>query len=248
MTGESRKKKEEIEVKGRPENAVPAQASDAAHDHSKKDSALVVALVVLAILLVAVFFLPKLFIGPPATLEDLHSLNFEGKLSSDEGYVYNGQYSFVKKDGLWYLLLNVPAIGRSYNIPFHYGPREVADILPAGIINKSTLDQYRNFFITFDPLDQDLQYIAASVGESNAVFINVFSKNIIPACTRNETSACVGRPIVNCNSTASPVFYFASEEETNLIYLSNCAIISGKGTEIFRATDRMIFDFLGIMQ
>src|SRR3989344_6458707 len=58
-------------------------------------------------------------------IDDLHQQNLDGKLDSDEGYVYNG-YSFVKADGLWWTEVEVK--DRIIKIPLHYGPREVEHI------------------------------------------------------------------------------------------------------------------------
>jgi hypothetical protein len=101
--------------------------------------------------------------------------------------------------------------------------------------------------MTFDPTDAHLNYIAVSTAETDMVVIQVFGKGVIASCLNNESLACVNRPIVGCDSTDAPVFYFASEENTSVLYLDNCIIVSGDRDNLLRATDRMLFDFLGIM-
>ncbi len=213
-----------------------------------KDTVLLYAIIVLFLAVGAMLVVPKLVVTEEnLSLDELHERNMQGKLDPKKGYVYNQQYSFVFFDGLWYGLIPSARIEKIFSIPFHYGPREVEHITPVGTLNRSNLDRYSNFFNTFYPLDDDLGYIAASTAEANSVFTQAFGKGVIGSCTTNESSGCTGRPIVQCNSTDAPVFYFSSEDETNVIYLDNCAIISGKGEELFKATDRMLFDLLGII-
>jgi hypothetical protein len=201
------------------------------------------------ILIIALFFLiPKIIPDNSVlTLDELHSLNFQGKLSEEKGYLYNNVYSFVKYDELWYTQLKAPEGDTVYNVPFHFSPKDVEHIKPQGMLNHSTLDRYPAFYMTFDPEDDNLNYIAASTGETVRIFIEAFGKKVIGSCARNATKACATRPIINCSSTSAPVFYFASEEQTNLLYLDNCVIISGNKEELFKATDRMLFDLMGII-
>lgn len=216
--------------------------------HKGKDHVIIYASIFLVLLFFSIFFLPKLIVpSGELSLDELHSRNLEGKLSPDKGYVYNGLYSFVLFDGLWYTQLVTSGGATQYNIPFHHGPKEVENISIYGQLNYSNLDKYKNFFMTFDPDDDDLSYIAASTSESNFVFIQVFGKGVIGSCTKNATG-CEDRPKVKCNSTSAPVFYFGSEDETNVLYIDNCVIIAGKERELFKATDRMLFDLLGIME
>ena len=212
----------------------------------KKDRILFYALVIVLVLGVSIFLLPTLFISKPLSLDELHQKNVNDKLDKNEGYLYNG-HSFVFYDGLWYGLIAAPDLGKVFSIPFHYGPREVAEIIPDGKFNGTIFNSYQSFFMTFDPLDEDLQYIAGSIGETNGVLINAFGKNVVGACSKNTTDACHERPIVDCDSTPTPVIYFLSENATSVVYDGNCAIISGNDKEIFRATDRMLFDILGII-
>ena len=100
--------------------------------------------------------------------------------------------------------------------------------------------------MTFDPYDDHLNYIAAATSETDAILLNVFGKGVFASCTKNSTD-CQDAFIVQCNSTDAPVFYFASEEVTAILYLDNCIIVSGNEQELFKATDRMLFDLLGII-
>ncbi|MCK5282833.1 MAG: hypothetical protein KAK00_05475 [Nanoarchaeota archaeon] len=213
-----------------------------------KDSIFIYAAIFIILILCLIIFLPKIIPGnSQLTLEELHKRNLEGRLPPDKGYIYNGLHSFVFAEGLWHTQLTNPSGTTLFNLHFHFSPRDVESIIPVGTLNLSNLDRYQNFFMTFDPTDEDLAYIAASIGEIDFPLVQVFGKGVISACTNNENTACQGRPIVQCNSTDAPVFYFASEDETNLIYLDNCVIISGRQEGLFKATDRFLFELLGIM-
>lgn len=234
-------------VKKSSKNSIPGQESNSDRKETN-DNLIYYALAFIILLLFAVIFVPKLFPRSQLTIEELHQKNLQGKLPPDKGYVYNG-YSFVFYDRLWHTQMQVQqgGIAKQYNMHFHFSPRDIEHIIPQGSLNRSNLNRYKNFFMTFNPLDEDLAYIAASISESNFVFIQVFGKGVIASCTNNESPACFDRPIVQCNSTTAPVFYFASEEETSLLYLNNCVVMAGKKEELFKAADRMLFDLLGIM-
>mgnify|MGYP006293984465 CR=1 FL=1 len=236
-------------MEGKEEQGANAEEKQEDQETQNKgsDRALILTVAVLALIVLAIIFLPRFFEPEPKTLMELHQLNLEGKLSADEGYVYGGEHSFVKFDNLWYLLLTAPEIERFFNIPFHYGPKEVEDIRPQGVFNSSNLNAHDTFYMLIDPEDEYGGYIGASILEADGVFIQAFGKTVTDACTNNVSYSCHNRPILSCNATSAPVFYFASENRTNLLYLDNCAIISGQKEELFRATDRMLFDLLGIM-
>jgi hypothetical protein len=213
------------------------------------DKMFVYASVVIVGIIIGLFLVPKLILPQSrVSLDELHMKNLEGKLPPDKGYLYRGIHSFVLFDNMWYTQVATPQGTRLFNIPFHYSPRDVEDIEPEGFLNYPALDAHHTFYMTFDPTDDDLNYIAVSTGESVRPFIDVFGKAITGSCTKNETIGCVGRPIVDCDTTDAPVFYFATEEQTKLLYLDNCIIISGTKEEMLRATDRMLFDLLGIMR
>lgn len=214
-----------------------------------KDSVLFYAILFVVMAVIMIIFIPKLIPHSQETLDSLFQKNLEGKLGPEKGYMYNGVYSFVFYDGLWYTQLKTPSNTKLFNIPFHYSPRDLENISPVGYLNTSSFDDFENFFITFDPIDENLNYIGVAVGETDAVLINVFGKGVIPACTRNETAACQAQPIVECNaSTEFPVIYFASENSTNLLYMNKCIVVAGNREGLLKAADRMLYSMLGIMK
>jgi len=194
-----------------------------------------------------IFIVPKLLPDTDLSLDGLHERNMNGKLDPEEGFMHNGIYSFVRYDGLWYTRVSTPNGATQFNIPFHFSPTEVADVPLAGSLNYSALDAYKNFFVTFDPEDDGLNYIGVSIGEADQILIKVFGKGVVPACTKNLTAGCTDRPIVDCEATKKvPVFYFAHGEEENVLFLNNCIIVTGTEEGLFKATDRMLYHLLNI--
>ncbi len=209
------------------------------------DKVMIYTILVIALVAIAIIFIPKLMVNYSVMgLDELHQKNLEGKLPKEKGYMYDDAYSFVFYDNLWYGQVATPSGTNVYDIPFHFGPRDVDSIKIEGELNYTKLDEYQSFYVAFDPSDPDLNYIALSIGEADAVLINVFSKGVVAACTKNETNACSSRPIVNCSSTKAPIFIFDADEETAVKYDDNCILISGKKEGIVKATDRMLFDML----
>lgn len=202
-----------------------------------------------AIILIIAFIISfKLFEGDkePKTIDDLHSLNLKGKLKPNQGYIYN-QYSFVFANGLWYTQVQNKAGTTLFGIPLHYGPRDLESIPVEGELNYSLFDSERGVYITFDPLGQNLNYVALAVGEFDQNIIKAFNKIPVAACDKNETKACFTRPIITCNNTNKPVLYLQQKTETKVVYENNCIIVQGIGPEIVKATNRLLLNLYGIM-
>jgi hypothetical protein len=216
-------------------------------ERKKSDKVLFITLLIIAGIFLLLIAFPRFFTKDALSLEEMHQRNLQGTLSPEQGYIYADKYSFVLFDGLWYGLITAPEIEKVYSIPFHYGPREVQDIIPVGFLNRSSLNDYDTFHMLIDTSDEDGGFIGASILESANVFLTAYGKKVKDACTSNDSANCAGRPILACENSTSPVFYFASEDLTSVLYLDKCIIMSGRQTELLRAADRMLFDLLGIM-
>jgi hypothetical protein len=219
------------------------------HKGKNKDIIIIYSALIIFVIVISIIFFPKLINRDTSySLDELHSKNLQGKLSDEGGYMHDGLYSFVKYDGLWYTQIVNPAGDTLFNIPFHYRPDEVAYIPISGSLNRTNLDRWKSFFMTFDPLDDDLGHIGVAIGETDGIVIKVFGKGVIGSCTSDEVEGCKGVPIVKCNSTDAPVFYFKSEPIADITYENNCIIVSGAKDGLLKATDRMLFDILGIIK
>jgi len=202
---------------------------------------------VVAAFIVVFLFFKNVAVERPQTIEDLHALNLQGKLDPEEGYVYN-QFSFVELDGLWYTLIQNPTGTEQYSIPLHYGPRELEGIQAAGRLDDPLFNEEIEYFITFDPEGENLQYVALAVSEFDQNIIKVLGKLPVAACSENKTLPCQTRPIMMCDNTDRPVVYFKQKSPAQVIYDSNCIVVQGNGTDLVRATDRLLYGFYGIMQ
>jgi len=211
----------------------------------KKSDKILIYSLILIILFFAIFFAFRFFNKVEIkTLDDLHSLNLNGKLKPEQGYIYNG-FSFVFYDDLWNT--KVQQEDTVFYISLHYSPKELEDISLAGQINATLFDSSDFIYYTFDPLLSDQRYVALSAGEFVRSIIAAFNKIPKAACDKNETKACSRVPILTCNNTNLPLVYFKHESPTKVIYDKNCLIAQGEGLEIVRATDRMLLNIYGIM-
>lgn len=212
------------------------------------DWALIISIITIVIILALIISLQSVQKETPKTIDDLHSLNLAGKLKPDQGYVYN-EYSFVFANGLWYTQYQAQTGTEKtlINIPLHYAPKALEDIPIEGKLNGTLFNSEKGIYITFDPLGQNLNYVALAVGEFDQNIIKAFSKIPVAACDKNETAACSARPIITCDNTDKPVLYLQQKPETKIIYNNNCIIVQGIGPEIVRAIDRLLLKLYGMM-
>lgn len=210
------------------------------------DWILIAAVAVIVVILVSLFILKNFQKEEPKTIDDLHTLNLQGKLKPEQGYLYNG-YSFVYANGLWYTQVQNKAGTSLFGIPLHYGPNDLIDVPIEGYLNSTLFDSTNSIYITFDPLGSNLNYVALAIGEFDQNIIKAFNKMPIASCDKNETTACSDRPIITCDNTNMPVLYIQQEPEARIIYSNNCIIAQGQGPEIVRAIDRLLLNLYGIM-
>lgn len=183
----------------------------------------------------------------PLTIEELHDLNFKGKLKKEQGYVYKGVYSFVRVDGFWYTALQSQSGRTSYSFAFRYSPNELDGIPVRGILDNDLFNNASEYYITFNPTAQNLSYTVLAVNDYNQHMLNVFGKTPIPACDRNETAACWSRPIITCEEKKSVVVYVRDSDAAGVDFSGNCITISGRGFDQVRGVDRVLYKFYNIM-
>lgn len=159
-----------------------------------------------------------------------------------DNYLYKN-FEFSKINGLW--TTDVQVGNKVITIWLHHGPREVSDLSINGTL-------YTSFdkgpvYITFNPLDERKEMIALSAGELSLNIVNGVQRQVIAACTINETNACSKLPIVNCDDQDRPIIYLKQSNTTAITFNQNCITIEGDGEELVRATDRLILLWYGIM-
>ena len=210
------------------------------------DNVIIWATTLIVIMLLSIFSI-RFFIteDEPLTIEEATSLCLAGELDKDVCYIYKGGYVFVKLDNLWYT--RIESEGIQVGIPLHFHPGHLENISITGSYNHTLFSMSDYFYITFDPLGTELQYVALATAEFDRNMLAAFGKTPIAACSINETEACKDRPILNCTNTDEPLVYMKQNEEPSIVLQDNCIKIQGQGPGLVKATDRMLLSFYEIM-
>ena len=217
------------------------------HNTQSTDRALIISIIVILALFSLFFVVYKIMNISQAvkTIQELHEENLKGKLDADEGYIYNG-YSFVKANGMWFSQVQRFRTRDVYNVQFHYGPRDLENVAVAG--NISGFKEFNGTYVAFDPSAKDFKYTALASAELSLNLAQVFNILPVAACTQNLTKACYTRPIVNCSSSTRPVIYIENADKPAVIRENNaCIRVMGNGTDLVKATDRLLFEWFGFM-
>ena len=250
---EYEKKKSEVEEM--PEQKVEEKKEKVGEAKFRSDVILIIGVVLLVIFLGALFSLRLLTQEKPETIDDLHKLNFKGKLKPDQGYLYKDVYSFVKYDEVWYAQLVSPGGSRFYNIQFRYGPRDLEDIKIGGFLNTALFNNATDYYVTFNPIGNydsenkgSFSHAVLAVGDFNQHMTKVFFKQPIAACDRNETTACIGKPVITCDNTDKAVLYIKDANKTRVYYDDNCIVVEGSGFDLVKGVDRVLLNLYEIME
>jgi hypothetical protein len=214
-----------------------------------KDKVLFIGLAIVALVFLALFSINRLGIleddPEPTTIDDLHQVNIDGDLDEEQGYVHNG-FSFVYLDGLWFTQLQKADTNKVYDVKLHYSPKDLKDVFVIGDV--SPFQNLAKVYLTFDPKESGLKYVALAAAELSINLAMVMATEPIAACTVNVTEACYTRPIVNCTNSDRPVIYLKESELVGVSVKDNCITVSGTDEDLVRATDRLLLQFYGIME
>ena len=178
------------------------------------------------------------------TLDDLHAQNAAGTLDPNLGYMYNG-FSFIKQQNLWYTQVQSRINNTVFDVPLHYGPRDLEEIPVVGSLDKTFIS--KDIYITFDPTSTDMQYIALAAAELSLSLVKGIGVVPKAACASKETDACSDRPIIDCNS-GKPAIYVKQSEANMVRLLGNCAIVQGDNENIVKSADKFLLMQYGIMK
>jgi len=219
-------------------------------DEPKKSSEkyFLISVAVILLILAAIFVFSIFHKPEPKTLEDLHVLNLKGKLKPEQGYIYKGVYSFVTLDNLWYTQLSSPKGTKVYSLALRYSPKDLKDVAIEGSLNKQFFDAQDEFYVTFNPTGREFSYIGLAVADFNTHMSKVFEKKPIAACDRNETEPCKTRPIVTCEDAGKLVLYVKESDKFRAYYNGNCIVVEGKGLDLVKGVDRILYNLYGIME
>jgi hypothetical protein len=160
-----------------------------------------------------------------------------------QSYSYNG-YNFIRKDGMW--RTEVRSGNTRYDVELYFSPNELKDIPVSGSIgNAFKAEQY---YITFDPEDENLTFVALSIAQLDTSLIKSFGKELIAACSSNASEDCDSRPIVSCDTPHDiPVFFVKEDDAPSVSIGEDCTVIKGKGWELVKAAERFLLKAYKIM-
>ena len=199
--------------------------------------------IIIFVLFIAAFRITLYLKGPTGrvvTLDELHELNLEGKAGEDD-YVYNG-FSFVYFNGGWYT--QAQRGDTVYEIPLHYGPREIEDILVVGALNPN-FGAGRIIYLAFNPSDR---YVGLAAIELSLNLVKGLETGTKSACDKDyDIAVCKERGVVTCNDKDKSIILIKQANETKITLKDKCIVIEGKDTEILRATDNVILRFYRIL-
>jgi len=211
-------------------------------EHLKSsEKSLVIGIIVIVLLFVAVLAYGIYNKPKPLTLEEMHVLNLKGELKPSQGYVYKSAYSFVTLDSLWYTQLSSPKGTKIYNLALRYSPKDVEDTTILGTLNGEFFNSQSEYYVTFNPTGKDFSSVGLAVADFNTHMSKVFEKMPIAACDRNETEPCMARPIVTCEDKGKFVLYVKESERLRVYYDGNCIVVEGKGFDLVKGVDRVLY-------
>lgn len=223
-------------------------SADAEESQPKSsDKVLIISIALIILLLISVFAYSFFNKPRPKTLEELHVLNLKGELKPEQGYVYKGAYSFITLDNLWYTQLTSPKGTKIYSLALRYSPKDLEDIKIEGTLNADFFNNQSEFFVTFNPTGGDFSSIGLAVADFNTHLSKVFEKKPIAACDRNETDPCKTRPIVTCDDNDKVVLYIKASDRLRAYYSNNCIVVEGKGFDLVKGVDRILYNLYDIM-
>jgi len=94
-----------------------------------------------------------------------------------------------------------------------------------------------------------MAYVALAASELTINLAQVMGVNLSASCTTNETmaEACQNRTIANCGDADKAVIYLKEDNETKVTFNETCMTVQGRGIELVRAVDRVLYKVYGIM-
>ncbi|MAG15502.1 hypothetical protein CMO88_00405 [Candidatus Woesearchaeota archaeon] len=168
-------------------------------------------------------------------------------LSNPEGNVFYNQFEFVKVDDkIWQT--EWQREDQLYILDFRFNPKQVEDIPVEGTIEVEF--QSKTAYLTIDPSEEpteETSYVALAAVELARKLTDPFYRDVVAACTINETDACASRPIITCDNTNQTVIHLKEADEAKITFDRNCITIQGTRDGIIKAADKLLFQWLGIM-
>jgi hypothetical protein len=131
-------------------------------------------------------------------------------------------------------------------IAFYSLPPETAQINVSSVTVNKIKEAYF-VAVTFDP-NVEKQSLAM-IELSRFDFATAFTGKTVVSGVTNSSSEYSGLPIMSCaNATLkTPVIYFNISNVAGIADIDNCIYINGRGNEIIRMRDRMLYAYYGVI-
>ncbi len=169
---------------------------------------------------------------------------YEPEPPKPESIEYN-HFEFYHIGGLWETAIQLDT--QVYDAIFRFNPDQVQDVAVKGTLG----DFGQPVYITFDPVQNDTnayKYLALASSELSLHIIRALEKEVIAACTNNETDACIERPIVTCDDTDKNVIYLKTDAPPRITLDGTCITLQGKDMDLLKSADRLLFQWYKIMR
>lgn len=206
--------------------------------NTKVNKTFIILFVVLVILILAIAFLPRIIPESWFAQEEI-------------GYLYNG-FKIEKAGNFWIIDIQRLGTNNIYSVEFHNDPKSIESITTTidGDASINNIYRYTKTYITFNPDDKNMSYVAMSASALSTNFAQVVDITPIAACSKDiNNSACEGRRIINCDSVNAGEYaiYLNEANETSIHISENCVQINGYGKEMLKATEKYLYNLYGII-
>ncbi|MBS3137426.1 hypothetical protein J4232_03265 [Candidatus Woesearchaeota archaeon] len=230
--------------------------SHSSSSESKQNTYLFITILIILLIIACIFFIPKFYTPENKTIDDLLD-DASTKKATSTSFVYNG-FSFIKQDGTWYTHIQSSLDNQIYTIPLHFSPKEVENLSFTGdleyylsLLGENNISDFQyQTYLTFDPVGNDLAYIALATGELSINLGRLFNIAVVAGCTNDKDPACLknNTVIITCENTTSPVIFFKEELPAQVNITKNCITIQGREYDFVKGVDRLLYRMYGIMK
>ena len=161
---------------------------------------------------------------------------------------YNG-FNFTFEDPLWMTKIQMGTT--LYQIRLWHWPKELENITIEG-----NLSQYGRIttskgltYLIIDDWGANDGVLASAVNEIGQQFRDVIHKQVVAACSSNDTIKCYNFSMIKCEESDYGAIHLTNGNETKIVAEGNCITITGtNSTEIIKATERLFYHWYGIMK
>ena len=183
--------------------------------------------------------------------EDILMLRFPVASEVEEeelSKVYN-YYVFEKDDVFW---TTKWADGeREYDLKFRNYPEDLENISLEGSLDRRF--DNNTIFLTIDASNstsktKETGQLRLSVISVSTMLSEIYGRDVVAACTSNLSGVCEDYPVVSCEDEDAAVIHFKNASEPKVVLDGNCVTIEGSGEGFSKASELLIYKWLGIIK